>query len=125
MTSTHKVTLTDREQFFYDNAGYSYDPATETASSGRTRNAILLAQAESVLLREKWDVTWDIDPDADTEPSDNYFVSGAPHWMCEVKTSDGRTANLCSIDLGHGKYPESEPYARVVEAELASEITGR
>lgn len=38
--------LTPAEQFFYDHAGYSYDPKRETARTGRRRCAIQAAQTE-------------------------------------------------------------------------------
>lgn len=122
MSVTHKITLTDSEQFFYDHAGCSFDPSRETASSGLTRNAILLASAEEHAKREGWDVEWDIDPEADIIPTANYFVSGAEQWTATLRNLDGEPlANLCGIDLGHNAVPETDPYARVIAAELATE----
>jgi hypothetical protein len=130
--STHKVTLTPEEEFFFAHAGYSHDPEHETRTSGRTRGAILLAHAASEAKRRGWSATWDIDQDADTVPTDSYFVSGAPHWECLLTDADGTVlASLSSIDLGFAPGSDSEPklpygdsYATVVEAELALEALG-
>lgn len=129
MTSTHLVTLTEDEQFFYDNAGYSYDYDRENKTSGKTRTAILLAMAEREARRRNWLYEWSIDDDAEITPADGYYVSGAEHWKVLLRDAD-RTVlgSLGSIDLGfaHGnsgepKRPENDPYHRVVQAELASE----
>jgi hypothetical protein len=129
VTSTHLVTLTDAEQFFYDHAGYSYDPEREKRTSGKTRTAILLANAERKARRRNWLYEWSIDPNAEITPGDGYYVSGAAHWTVILRDIDGVTlGTLGSIDLGfaHGdcgepKQPENDPYHRVVQAELAFE----
>jgi hypothetical protein len=134
MGNTHKIVLTDDEQFFYDHAGCSR-AMDEPAWSGRARVAVLLAEAEATAKRKGWEITWEIDFDADTEPSDSYFVSGAPHWQASLWAhEDGvpvHLAGLGSIDLGFAGGSTTEPaspwhnaYARVVEAELASEAMG-
>jgi hypothetical protein len=121
----HVVTLTDAEAFFFEHAGYSHDPARETRTSGRTRGAIRLAMAKEIADERGWKVRWSIDHDADITPGENYFVSGAQHWQaCLVNNVGEILASLGSIDLGYSvrpipAWPESVPYARVVEAELA------
>jgi hypothetical protein len=129
MTNTHLITLTTDEQFFYDNAGYSYAYGKESRSSGATRNALLLAQAEKEAKRKGWHVEWSVDQEADITPTDNYFVSGAEHWEALLFDADGKLlASLGSIDLGYAygnsgepAYPDTTAYARVVKAELARE----
>lgn len=123
-SSNATVTLTDAEQFFYDHAGWGYDPATETPEHGRARGAMHLADAEKHAARKLWSVEWEIDPDADTEPTDSYFVSGNPQWCATLYDEGGNVlASLCGIDFAepHDVTPEAEPYARVVAAELAYE----
>ena len=43
-----RTRLTVDQLFFYENAGYSYDPKTETPEQGRIRCARDLADAEMV-----------------------------------------------------------------------------
>lgn len=52
MTTTNK--LTTDEQFFYDHAGYGYNPATETAEQGRENTARGLARAELYAREHDW-----------------------------------------------------------------------
>jgi hypothetical protein len=119
--AAHIVTLTESEAFFYEHAGYSYDPASERPTSGRTRGAIHLAYAEREAARRGWETRWDIDADADIIPTDNYFVSGEPQWVAALVTDEGEIiAALYGIDLGTAD-PNGDPYARVVAAELAYE----
>jgi hypothetical protein len=125
------VTLTEQEQFFYDHAGWSYNPAAETPEHGRAAGAVLLARAETGLRRAPGThVTWEPDPDADNEPADGYYVSGHPQWQAALvryaperpdANGDGNVilASLGGIDLGDdGLY---SAYRRVIEAELALE----
>jgi hypothetical protein len=132
----HTVRLSPAEQFFFDNAGFSCDLAHESAISGQTRGAILLAAAEDTAKRKRWTVEWSIDPDAETTPGPGYFVSGAPHWMATLWSADPGEgdadvlASLGSIDFGfdtggHAIQPgPGTPYARVIEAEMALEAIG-
>ena len=127
MSNMHKIRLTEAEQFFYDNAGYSR-AMDEPAYSGRTRCAVLLADAERHAESHGWQYRWEIDADADITPTDNYFVSGAEHWECLLFDKEGNVlASLGSIDLGYdstgvyANHPNDVPYGRVVQAELASE----
>lgn len=118
------ITLTDAEQFFYDHAGYGYDPASETPEDGRARGAVVLARAERTARNLGWFVDWEIDPDADTTPTDSYFVSGNPQWTATLYDTNGDVrGSLCGIDFAevYEVTPQSDPYARVVAAELAAE----
>lgn len=129
MSNTHLITLTETEQFFYDHAGFSYNPETETHTSGKARGAVQLAAAEKWGKLHGWTVEWNIDPDADTTPTDEYFVSGAPHWYALLRNKDDEIiGSLGSVDLGYAdgsetgpKDPANDPYARVVAAELMME----
>lgn len=100
------------EQFFYNNAGYSYDPATETPEQGRQRCAQALAAAEAWAQAEGMTVQW-----AD-DWADPHGHEETPE-SCEQATlydADGFVvASLGCID-------DVDPdYRRVVEAELAAE----
>lgn len=124
---THKIVFTEAEQFFYDHAGWGHKP-DEPAWSGRTRCAVLLADAEAALERSDAHVTWELDPDADNEPAEGYYVSGCPQWQAALVRDNGAggtewLASLGGVDFGreYDVTPEDDPYARVVAAELASE----
>lgn len=47
-----------REKFFYNHAGFSYDPKTETPEQGRARCAKLLAKAEEFAIEESIRFEW-------------------------------------------------------------------
>lgn len=111
--------LSPAAQFFFDHAGSSYNPATETPEQGRTRCAIQLAEAEALYLRahQVSDVTceWVTDPDADLSwmrPKDrkNACVEG-----CGIKNNEEYLASLWGIT------DADDDYKRVVRAELALE----
>jgi hypothetical protein len=110
------------QQFFFDHAGYSYDPKTETPEQGRERCercAARLADAEMEGRRKGLSFQWSID-DIDSTS----FTDEKPSWrlyQCVCTDRDGEVlASLGGIDLGrNGDY--SDPYCRVVEAELAME----
>jgi hypothetical protein len=110
--------VSDAIEFFTKHAGYSYKPP-ETPEQGQLRAATALGNAEDRAIRERVKFTWSACPeewDGD-EP--------LPEWAelldCLAKHPDGRTASLGSIALDGRKV---DPYARVVEAELALEIFG-
>jgi hypothetical protein len=118
------VKLSEAAAFFYANAGSSYIPAIETEPEGRLRIALDLARAEHMITVRGASVQWEIDHDADTMPTGSYFVSGNPQWEAVLYDADGEVAgSLCGIDFAEAYEvtPESDPYARVVAAELASE----
>lgn len=134
--------LSEDERFFYDHAGYGYNPATETPEEGRKRCAMILRGAEREAQRRGWHVDWEVDEDPilddDVEREEPY-----DQYIAILRDEDGYVlASLGSIDLGPGHclgydarphsfeggplvgeplrtvYP---PYVRVVEAELADE----
>jgi hypothetical protein len=113
--------LIEREQFFYEHAGWSYHPLTETPERGRMRGARSLAWAE--FIAEESGVTFEWGVDADIDSSD--FSDETPAWLlweCVAYDADNEViASLHGIDFGRDGEPDGEPYAKVVEAELASE----
>lgn len=105
------------ERFFYEHAGWSYDPKTETSEQGRRRCAKRLAQAEAFAKRHRMRFEWSKD-----DITNRSFTDEGPEYRLYQVLAylDGRVCgSLGGVDFGqHGK-PASEPYARVVEAELA------
>lgn len=108
------------EQFFYDNAGYSYNPMKETPEQGRERCAAHLASAEQMAHEQDCTYQWYID-DLDSRQ----FSSKRPYyklWYCLMRDADRKViGSLSGVDFGRDKEPWGDPYRRVVEAELASE----
>src|SRR3990167_11418048 len=114
--------MKDREAFFYENAGYSWDPSSESREEGRRKCARYLAEAEACGERVGLEVQWDYDYDAP------YFLSDeaheGPYYFAWVEGPTGSTvAALGGID--EDPCPQGQgiltPYARVIEAELLSE----
>ena len=111
--ATHKIQFTEAEEFFYRHAGYSH-ARDEPAWSGRARVAVLYAAAEDAFQRSSAYMEWEIEH---------------PHWQASLyRDSDeyGREylAGFGSVDFGKPADetdPHSEPYARVIRAELAME----
>lgn len=107
--------LPGARRFFDRVAGLSYRPAVESRRAGRRRTSLHLAVAECVLTdavnKGIAEVVWEDDIDADPEMNE-----GAKEVRCASIRQGGRTvASLCSID------DPTRDYARLVEAELASE----
>lgn len=97
-------------KFYYDNAGYSYDPANETAEQGRERCARELARAEVYgTIHEGWEVEW---------ADDCACSTGVPHetLICVVRDTEGNMLASCG-----GICEPSREYRRVMEAELMLE----
>lgn len=65
--STYETDRSKAAAFFYEHAGYSYNPATETAEDGRTRCAEKLARAEEISARRGWYVRIHDDHDGPME----------------------------------------------------------
>jgi hypothetical protein len=109
-------------KFFYANAGYSYDPKTETAEQGRQRCAEILASAEEHFIASGWHLEWqddwDIGSHRDFYGEDSCYAKREPR-TCEgaiLKDSAGNVlASLWCIDNA------TMDYRRVIRAELASE----
>lgn len=104
------------EQFFFVNAGYSYDPKKETPTRGKMRGAKAMAKAEARAKRDGYYFTWDDDPGGwdsigDVDPDSMSRVES-----CRMISPDGETVqSLGSI------IDADQKYRRVIEAELALE----
>lgn len=108
-------------EFFYENAGFSFDPQTETAEEGKRRCANELAEAERWASDAGLSFAWAVDPDVNSsdhsDEPDPYSL-----WECVARDMNGDTvASLGAIDFGRDGDPWDDPYRRVVEAELAVE----
>jgi hypothetical protein len=104
--------------FFLKHAGYSWDSKTETREQGRLRCAEKLARAEAWLAQQPGhQIEWNEDEHADRSGIEH----DGPLYMCGVRVPDVGARGLFGIDLGeHGEL--SDPYTRVVVAELACEL---
>ncbi len=98
-------------KFFHENAGYCYNPATETQEEGKRRCALSLAVAEQWAQDNDIEAEWQWD-DA---PWDGDCPAPDELWGCILKHGDS-VASLWSI-----ADPDAN-YRRVIEAELASEL---
>jgi len=108
--------------FFLANAGYSYDPKTETPMKGRIRCAQLLAKAEQTACDLGYAFEWCMDQYSDSsefsEESPAYSL-----WVCVMRDPDGLAVDsLGGVDFGRDGTPWGDSYRRVVEAEMACEI---
>lgn len=108
-------------EFFYANAAYSYNPATQTEEEGRRQCAELLADAERRGSDAGLAFEWSIDRDSDSsdwsDDPDPWQV-----WQCLCRDESGDVvAALAGIDFGRDGDPWGDNYRRVVEAELAAE----
>ena len=122
--------LTDLEQFFYDNAGYGFYPARETAEEGKEKNAKELAKAYEELQSEPAFVAWNIDPDITTADFDSERPKEptlcATLIYCyepdeEYGSGEERVVGfLGGIDVKDQS--TSDPYCKVIEAELWAEF---
>lgn len=110
--------LSDTEQFFYDQAGFSWNPETETEEEGRRRGARRLAAAEAWARTAGIEFAWADDWDVDHRKEFECYDNGGPETceMCEARLDDEVVASLSCVD------DASHEYRRVVEAELASEV---
>lgn len=118
--------MNDTEKFFFENAGYSYNPKIESPFEGRTRCAAALAKAFNNASLDGYSWDW--------QPDDEYLISdivGEDYhgWVCYLVRYGAKNdvlGALCGVDLGRDGHPTEAAYARVVEAELALEhITTR
>ena len=111
---------TEAYRFFYEHAGWSYHPDTETEAQGRRRCARALAKAESEASAKGYAFEWRPDEECDSSE----FSEGDPWglWVCLMRAPDGGVVGcLGAVDFGLGGEPWGNPYRRVVEAEIALE----
>ena len=114
--------LTKQEQFFYDNAGYSYDPETETPEQGRTHCARQLAAAETKAAQAGVYAQWMTDPHTDSSDWSDDPEPWATWCVTITHPETGQSDSLGGVDFGRDGEPWGNPYARVVEAELALDM---
>lgn len=109
-------------EFFYEHAGFSYDPKKETATEGHLRGAQGLAEAEAYAKAHGWYVGWVDDYDSRDADRDTEWADW-PHYHCELRDAGGHhLASLGGIMFAEkGDWLDGDPYARVVEAELFAE----
>lgn len=113
--------MSNREKFFFDNAGFSYNPATQTPEEGHRECAVALAAAEvwGTLngLTVEWADDWSIGDHC--AEFDCYYDNDTGPETCETAVARDAAgsilASLCCID------DATNDYRRVVEAELAYE----
>lgn len=115
--------------FFMAHAGYSYDPKTETPMQGRMRCAKELAYHEQRACEAGASFLWEPDPEITSANWINDNEDGGRNnapwstWLCVARDANGEIfASLGGIDFGRDGSPWSDPYRRVVEAELACEL---
>lgn len=109
------------EEFFYANAGWSYDPAKETPEQGMRRCAQALAQAEQWAKDNDLEYRWEDDWDTLWRVQE-YDVYDEGPLTCEAcLLSDPNGTVLASLGCINDATPE---YRRVIQAELALEAMG-
>lgn len=102
-------------EFFHQWAAWSYDPKAETSEQGKARCAQLHANAEAWARDAGVRFQWVRDPDCDRSGIEH----NGPLWLCMAWKGPECIASLGCVDLGEHGEPWGDPYARVVEAELA------
>jgi len=111
--------LTVDQFFFYHNAGYSYDPKTETLKEGRFRCARELAAAETIGQRLGYVFEWEFDECPDLSwMSDKEREQGHEVLCCRIPDPENTRHSLASLC---GITDPPYHYRRVIEAELAAE----
>lgn len=112
MTATQKLNAAER--FFFEHAGYSYDPKTQTAEQGRLDCAKVMAAAEALFQEVEACCNWAFRVGADHDCS---AEDGEPRFDMRIEDADGRCrALLGGIDDG------GTTYSRIVRANLACEL---
>lgn len=110
-------TMTEAERFFYEHAGWSWDPATETEEEGRLRCARELAAAEARLKAGPFYVGWV----PDDVPWDGDVPYDGPLWIVQLwSVADSAGPELLGA-IGSVAEEDGGPYLRVVAAELADQ----
>ena len=109
-------------QFFLKHAGFSYKSgATEREKkNAQARGARKLADAERRATQNGYSFSWE----TDTIDSSDFSDDPNPWalWICVMRDPQGRVVeSLSGIDFGRDGEPYGDPYARVVQAELALE----
>jgi hypothetical protein len=121
--------LSSAEKFFYDHAGFSYDPKTETKEQGRRRVAKKLAAAEAKAEEKEWSVEWEHEQDPDISWMDEEQLADYENGRIEMLSAtlydaEGRVIGSLGGNALDGRSSSRNPQARVIEAELALEALG-
>ncbi len=107
-------------EFFYDYAPFSYKPNEETKEEGHQRTAKELAKAEKWFnffsFSDEMRFEWEVDPDID---SSEFEDTDSPRelYICKMFYGDQLETTIGGIDLKSA----TDPYKRVIEAEMALE----
>ncbi len=107
--------------FFLERAGFSFDPATETAEEGKLRaaNALAAAEAWAADPANEVSIDWERDYEADLDDNCDCGEDHGPNYVGIVYVAGEVKASLGAVTFGEDGL--NDPYRRVVEAELASE----
>lgn len=112
--------MNQAEQFFYEHAGYSWDPKKETMEDGRRKSAKDLADAEYRAYSEGYTFDWEVDPTINSSDFDDVSPPYAL-WVCTLRDPGGDAVeSLSGIDFGPDGLPGCT-YGREVCAGLAYE----
>lgn len=109
--------LNAAERFFFDHAGYSWDPRKEAKAAGKTRCAVALREAEEAFSDAEAyaSVAFRVKPDeCGCDPDDD---NPGPRWSMWIEDAEGHVLNSL-----HGIDDDGPTYSRVVRAELALEV---
>lgn len=129
--ATHATHAQEAYRFFYKYGAHSWNPKSETKQQGRARCARMMAAAEAWASEHGVSCNWQQDDTTSREWTDEgpeYYT-----WVCVAEhTETGETASVGGVDFGHcgdkdatlaeARAPWGDPYKRVIEAELASEL---
>lgn len=115
MTTVDSLTVAER--FFYDHAGYSYSPATQTPEQGHVESARRLARAEARLNAGPYFVSHE----PDDRPWDGDTPYDGPLWTVTLWCVSGTADPEILGSLSSVACEDGDPYLRVIAAELASE----
>lgn len=117
-----RTNMNQAERFFYNHAGFSYDPKTETSEQGKVRCAKELAEAERVARNLNWEYRWSDDWSVGSHQREygkgSVYENGEPDSCESCVLVDEHGEHLASL---HCIDDADANYRRVVEAELASE----
>lgn len=117
-TAKARKLLTEDQRFFFDHAGWGYNPANETPLEGRLQCAQTLAHAEHTAKEMGITFHWEDDWTVDHQKEYDCYEDGGPQTCehCVARDADGKVrASLGCID------DADTNYRRVIEAELADE----
>ena len=109
--------LMPAERFFFEHAGFSYDPKKETKHAGRIRCAVEMAEAER--FASNLGLSFDWSDDYHDDGFKDYTPETCESCTCWDATGMHVLASLGCID------DASPEYRRVIQAELALEAVAK